>query len=199
MSRIFLFTLLLMKYLIAGLGNPGPTYELTRHNIGFLVADRLADQHGISFTTDRLAWTAAFKFKGRQIFIVKPSVFMNLSGKAINYWLSTLKIPVEHLLVITDDIALPFGKLRLRSKGSHGGHNGLRNTAEILGTEMFARLRFGIGNDFPKGGQADYVLSNFLPEEMDFILPPIDQCCKAVLSFATVGIEKTMNLYNSSS
>lgn len=186
-----------MKYLIAGLGNPGPAYELTRHNIGFLVADRLADQQGVSFVPDRLAWTSEFKFKGRQVFVIKPSVFMNLSGKAVNYWLSALKIPLENLLVITDDIALPFGKLRLRPKGSHGGHNGLRNIAEVLGTEAFARLRFGIGSDFPKGAQADYVLSNFSAEETAFILPPMDRCCEAVLSFVTVGIERTMNMCNS--
>lgn len=186
-----------MKYLIVGLGNPGPAYELTRHNIGFLVSDRLADKQGVSFSVDRLAWTAEFKLKGRQVYLIKPSVFMNLSGKAVRYWLNELKVPLEHLLVITDDMALPFGKIRFRGKGSHAGHNGLRNISETLGTEAFSRLRFGIGNDFPRGAQADYVLSNFSPEEMQSILAPVDRCCEAVLSFVTVGIEKTMNIYNS--
>ncbi len=185
-----------MKYLIAGLGNIGPQYELTRHNIGFLVLDQLADKQGVSFSSSRLAFTADFKHKGRHIHLIKPTTFMNLSGKAINYWLKELKIPTENLLVITDDLALPYGKLRLKGKGSNGGHNGLGNIQEVLGTTDYARLRFGVGSDFNKGKQVDYVLSNFNPDEMAGLTLHTDKACEMVLSFCTQGIERTMNLFN---
>jgi peptidyl-tRNA hydrolase, PTH1 family len=185
-----------MKYLIAGLGNIGPEYELTRHNIGFLTLDQLADKQGTDFASSRLAYTADFRYKGKHIYLIKPTTYMNLSGKAVNYWMKDLRIPLENVLVVTDDIALPYGKLRLRPKGSHGGHNGLRNIEETLGTQEFARLRFGVGGDFPKGKQIDYVLSRF--DENDFAELPlhIGRACDMVLSFCTVGIQLTMTQYN---
>ncbi len=186
-----------MKYLIAGLGNIGPEYELTRHNIGFLTVDQLADKNGTDFVTNRLAYTADFRHKGKSIYVIKPTTYMNLSGKAVNYWMKELKIPLENVLIITDDIALPYGKLRLRPKGSHGGHNGLRNIEETLGTQEFARLRFGVGGDFPKGKQIDYVLGNFNKNEFAEIALHIDKTCEIALSFCTAGIQQTMNQYNS--
>jgi PTH1 family peptidyl-tRNA hydrolase len=164
-----------MKYLIAGLGNIGPEYELTRHNIGFLVLDRIADNHKIEFTTQRLADKAELKFKGKQLHLIKPNTYMNLSGKAIAYWLQELKIPKENLLVIVDDLALPLGTLRLRTKGSSAGHNGLKNIELLLGGQEYARLRFGIGNDFQKGQQVDFVLSNFSQEEFKALPAIMDE------------------------
>ena len=185
-----------MKYLIAGLGNIGPEYELTRHNIGFLVLDRLADREGLKFDSGRYAFTSELKYKGRGLHLIKPTTYMNLSGKAVNYWLKELKIPIENLLVITDDIALPFGKLRMRGKGSNGGHNGLGNIQEVLNTEAYARLRFGVGGDFSKGRQADYVLSNFSKEEISELSFIMDKAIDGILSFCTVGLERTMNTVN---
>src|SRR6478609_5700196 len=150
-----------MKYLIAGLGNIGPEYEVTRHNIGFLTLDRIADKNNITFSTQRLADKAELKYKGRQLHLIKPNTYMNLSGKAIAYWLQELKISKENLLVIVDDIALPFGNLRMRTKGSAAGHNGLKNIELILNGQDYSRLRFGIGSEFSKGQQVDFVLSNF--------------------------------------
>src|ERR1041384_7748685 len=140
-----------MKYLIAGLGNIGAEYELTRHNIGFLVLDRIADNHKIEFKTDRLADKAELKYKGRHLHLIKPNTYMNLSGKAISYWLQELKIPKENLMVIVDEIALPFGKLRLKPSGSAGGHNGLKNIEALLGTQEYPRVRVGVGSDYAKG------------------------------------------------
>ncbi len=185
-----------MKYLIAGLGNIGPEYELSRHNIGFLTLDQLADKQGIDFASNRLAYTADFRHKGQQIHLIKPTTYMNLSGKAVNYWMKDLRIPLENVLVITDDIALPYGKLRMRPKGSHGGHNGLRNTEETLGTQEFARLRFGVGSDFGKGRQVDYVLSNFDKGEFAELPLHLDRACEMALSFCTVGIQLTMTQFN---
>ncbi|MEY4930716.1 MAG: hypothetical protein RI909_1440 [Bacteroidota bacterium] len=185
-----------MKYLIAGLGNIGPEYELTRHNIGFLVLDRIADNHKIDFTTQRLADKAELKFKGKQIHLIKPNTFMNLSGKAIAYWLQELKIPKENLLVIVDDLALPFGTLRMRTKGSAAGHNGLKNIEQLLGGQDYSRLRFGIGNEFGKGQQVDYVLSNFSPKELEELPPIMDKVEEMVKSFCTIGPERTMNFFN---
>src|ERR1051326_5483352 len=153
------------KFLFAGLGNIGEEYVDTRHNIGFKVVDALAKTAGVPFKADRLAAVAEIKFKGKILILIKPSTFMNLSGKAVNYWLQQEKIPLENLLVITDDLALPFGTLRLKGKGSDGGHNGLTSIIEHLGTAEFARLRFGIGNDFSKGKQSDHVLGNWSSEE----------------------------------
>lgn len=185
-----------MKYLIAGLGNIGPEYELTRHNIGFLVLDRIADNHKIDFTTQRLADKAELKFKGKQIHLIKPNTFMNLSGKAIAYWLQELKIPKENLLVIVDDLALPFGTLRLRTKGSAAGHNGLKNIEQLLGGQDYSRLRFGIGNEFGKGQQIDYVLGNFSSQELEALPPMMDNVEEMVKSFCTIGAERTMNFFN---
>ncbi len=185
-----------MKYLIAGLGNIGPEYELTRHNIGFLVLDRIADNHKIDFTTQRLADKAEFKFKGKQIHLIKPNTYMNLSGKAIAYWLQELKIPKENLLVIVDDLALPLGTLRMRTKGSSAGHNGLKNIEQLLGGQEYTRLRFGIGNDFQKGQQVDFVLSNFTQEEFNLLPSVMDRAEEMVKSFCTIGPERTMNFFN---
>ncbi len=185
-----------MKYLIAGLGNIGPEYLFTRHNIGFMVLDRLVAENDAKFSMNKLAYTAEVKHKGRQIYLIKPTTYMNLSGKAVRYYLDGLKIPVENLLVITDEIQLPYGTTRLKPKGSHGGHNGLRNIEEILHTQNFARLRFGVGNDFPRGRQVEYVLSNFSDNEMAGIVTDLDRASDAIISFCTVGIEKTMTLFN---
>ena len=185
-----------MKYLVCGLGNIGPEYELTRHNIGFLVLDRLGDQFNSGFATTRLAQKSEIKHKGRSIHLIKPTTYMNLSGKAINYWMTELKVPKTNLLVVTDDIALPFGKLRMRAKGSPAGHNGLKNIEQILGGNDYPRLRFGIGNEFNKGRQVDYVLSNFSTEEINDLPMRMDKANDMILSFCTIGIERTMNQYN---
>ncbi|MDW8331794.1 MAG: aminoacyl-tRNA hydrolase [Cyclobacteriaceae bacterium] len=185
-----------MKFLIAGLGNIGPEYELTRHNIGFLIADRLADKYNAGFELSRHAYKAEFKYKGRYVYLIKPTTYMNLSGKAIAYWMQELKIEPSNLLVIVDDVALPFGKLRLRPKGSSAGHNGLKHIEETLGHNHYARLRFGIGNNYHKGQQVNYVLGNFTSEELQNIITPMDKACEMILSFCTVGIEKTMSVYN---
>lgn len=186
-----------MKYLIAGLGNIGAEYELTRHNIGFLVLDRLADVKGITFEITRHAEKAELKFKGKQIHLIKPTTYMNLSGKAIAYWLQELKIPKENLLVVVDDIALPFGTLRMRKQGSAAGHNGLTHIEQVLGGTYYTRLRFGIGNNFNKGQQVDYVLGNFTQEEFQALPPLMDKASEMILSFCTIGPDRTMSLYNS--
>ena len=186
-----------MKYLIAGLGNIGPKYELTRHNIGFLVLDQLADAQEVGFTSARLADKADFKYKGRSIHLIKPTTYMNLSGKAIAYWLQALSIPRENLLVIVDEIALPFGTLRMRTTGSAGGHNGLKNIEETLGDQAYSRLRFGVGSEFSKGQQVDYVLSNFTQEQFEGLPPLMKKANEMILSFCTIGPEKTMSLFNS--
>lgn len=172
-----------MKYLIVGLGNIGSEYELTRHNIGFLVLDQLADKMGVSFQTAKLGDICEFKHKGKTFHLVKPNTYMNLSGKTVNYYLQNLDIPKENLLVVVDDIALDFAVLRLRQKGSAGGHNGLKHIEQILGTQEYARLRFGVGSDFSKGKQADYVLSNFPKEELDMIEKPISDAIDMIFDF----------------
>ncbi|MBV6640111.1 MAG: aminoacyl-tRNA hydrolase [Cyclobacteriaceae bacterium] len=185
-----------MKYLIAGLGNIGPEYEVTRHNIGFLVLDRLADLQKVSFSQDRHAFVSEVKYKGRSITLIKPTTYMNLSGKAVNYWLKELKIPKQNLLVITDDISLPFGKLRLKPRGSSAGHNGLKNIEEMIGGQDYPRLKFGVGDDFPKGRQVDYVLSPFSKKEFETLTIEIDRCIDMIYAFCTIGIERTMNQFN---
>ncbi len=185
-----------MKYLIAGLGNIGPEYEITRHNIGFLILDRLADEQNATFKQDKLAYTTEVKHKGRTLVLVKPSTYMNLSGKAVNHHLAINKIPKERLLVITDDIALPYGKIRLKPKGSAGGHNGLKNIEQLTGGANYPRLRFGVGDDFYKGQQVDYVLSPFKKEEFDALVEHMDRAIEALLSFCTIGLERTMNYFN---
>ncbi|QSE96964.1 aminoacyl-tRNA hydrolase [Fulvivirga lutea] len=185
-----------MKYLIVGLGNIGAEYELTRHNIGFLVLDKLADDHDESFKTERYASTCLIKHKGRQLHLIKPTTYMNLSGKAVNYWMNELKISKENILVIVDDIALPFGSLRMRGKGSSAGHNGLKNIEDLTGGQDYARLKFGIGNNFHKGHQVDYVLSNFKNEEFKALPQYIDKANDMILSFSTAGLARTMTQFN---
>lgn len=185
-----------MKYLIAGLGNIGSEYELTRHNIGFLVLDRLAERQGCKFEHLKLGNKSEFKYKGRTIHLIKPTTYMNLSGKSVNYWMQELKISKENILVLTDDIALPHGKLRLRAKGSNAGHNGLKSIDESTGGNNYARLKFGIGNDFHKGKQADYVLGNFSKNQLDTLINPIDKACDMILSFCSIGAQRTMNTFN---
>ena len=185
-----------MKFLVAGLGNIGPEYELTRHNIGFLTLDRLADTHKLTFTTSRLADKAELKYKGKQIHLIKPNTYMNLSGKAVAYWLNNLKIPKENLLVVVDDIALPYGVLRMRSQGSSAGHNGLTNIEETLEGRNYARLRMGIGNNFSKGQQVDFVLGNFEKEEFESLPAYLDKAIGAIVAFCTMGAERAMNLHN---
>ena len=185
-----------MKYLIVGLGNIGPEYELTRHNVGFLTVDRLADKQGVSWKSDRLAFSTNFKYKSRHIYIIKPTTYMNLSGKAVNYWMKELDIPKENIMVIVDDVALPSGKLRMRGKGSSAGHNGLKNIEELTGGLEYPRLRFGIGDDFPKGRQIEYVLGRWSQKEIDEIPIFMDKAIDMVLSFCTVGINMTMTEFN---
>lgn len=185
-----------MKYLIAGLGNIGSEYSNTRHNIGFMVLDALAKASNISFNDARYGSVSEVRHKGRTFMLLKPSTYMNLSGKAVSYWLQKEKIPVENLLIILDDIALPIGSLRLRANGSDGGHNGLKSIDSILGHQNYARLRFGIGGDFPKGYQVDYVLGEWSDEELKILPNSIKKANDIVFSFGTIGIERTMNFYN---
>ena len=185
-----------MKYLVVGLGNIGSEYADTRHNIGFRVLDALAEASNISFMAGRYGSTATLRHKGRQILLLKPSTYMNLSGKAVRYWMEQEKIKPENLLVISDDIAIPFGQLRLRPQGSAGGHNGLKNIAELLGTESFARMRFGVGGDFPRGHQVDYVLGKWSDEELKAMPERLKIFGDAILSFVAVGCSMTMNNFN---
>jgi PTH1 family peptidyl-tRNA hydrolase len=185
-----------MKYLIIGLGNIGPEYELTRHNIGFLTLDRLAEKESCIWTIDRLAFKAEFKYKSRTIHLIKPTTYMNLSGKAMNYWMKTLQIPKENILVVVDDVAIPFEKLRMKPKGSAAGHNGLKNIEELTGGQVYSRLRMGIGDDFPKGRQIDFVLGRFSPDEFATLPTQMDKAIEMILSFCTIGIERTMNQFN---
>ena len=185
-----------MKYLIIGLGNPGSQYENTRHNIGFKVLDKICAFSDSSFFSDRYANISQIRHKGRVLILIKPNTFMNLSGKAVKYWMEKEKVLQENILVVTDDISLPFGVLRLRKKGSDGGHNGLKNIQEVLGNNRYPRLRFGIGNDFPKGFQADYVLSDFSSENSAIIEEKIELAIKIIKGFTTIGIEHTMSEFN---
>ena len=185
-----------LKYLIAGLGNVGEEYANSRHNIGFLVLDALAERFGIEFKPGRHAFTSEYKFKGRTFVLIKSSTYVNLSGKAVNYWLQKEKIPVDNLLVIVDDIALPFGIMRMRSKGGDGGHKGLKDINEVLGTTDYARLRFGIGGDFPKGRQVDYVLGEWTKGENEALPAKIDQAIEMIKNFGTIGVNRTMSDFN---
>ncbi|NDV78941.1 aminoacyl-tRNA hydrolase [Dysgonomonas sp. 511] len=185
-----------MKYLIAGLGNIGSEYQYTRHNIGFRVLDALAEASNAVFMDKRYGFVSEIKIKGRTLLLLKPSTYMNLSGNAVRYWLQQGKIPDENLLVVVDDLALPFGTLRLKGKGSDAGHNGLKHIQTILGTQAYARLRFGIGSDFPRGGQVDYVLDDFTEEEEKALPAKLETCGEIIKSFCLAGIQNTMNLYN---
>ena len=185
-----------MKYLIACLGNIGAEYENTRHNIGFKIADQLAKDFETSFTTGRLAQVAEMRFKGKTLVVIKPTTYMNLSGKAVKYWLNEEKIPMENLLVVNDDIALPLGTLRLRKQGADGGHNGLTDIIEKLGTNVFCRLRFGLGDDFPRGRQVDFVLGQWKASEVPIVDEKVDMAVEIIKSFVTQGPDRTMNQYN---
>jgi PTH1 family peptidyl-tRNA hydrolase len=185
-----------MKFLIVGLGNIGLEYDATRHNIGFDVADAFVIKHGGSFRLDRHAFVAECKWKGKTFVVIKPTTYMNLSGKAVKYWMDKEKISLENMLVIVDDLALPIETLRLRSGGSDAGHNGLKNIDLILQTNQYPRLRFGIGNNFPKGRQIEFVLGKWTPSELPIVKEKVLNSTEAIESFATQGIEKTMNIYN---
>lgn len=187
-----------MKYLIVGLGNPGEDYRETRHNIGFELLDALAGASNSAFSPDRYGDVATVKHKGRTLILLKPMTYMNLSGKAVRYWLEKEKIQLENLLVATDDLALPFGTIRIRKKGSDGGHNGLKSITELLNTNQWARLRFGIGNAFSKGHQVDYVLGKWSSDEREKLPERIERCAKAILDFPMIGIDRVMNVYNNS-
>jgi peptidyl-tRNA hydrolase, PTH1 family len=185
-----------MNYLIVGLGNIGPEYADTRHNIGFMILNDLAKQENAKFYNMRLAYYTEINYKARTLFLVKPTTYMNLSGKAVNHWMKELKIPIENVLVVVDDIALPFGTLRLKPKGSAAGHNGLKDIEATLGHNDYARLRFGVGDNFPKGRQVDYVLDGFDKDELPELPALIDRAIEIIKSFAAIGTELTMTRYN---
>lgn len=184
------------KFLIAGLGNIGDKYTETRHNIGFKILDHLAAKEELKFETDKLGDLATYKFKGRTFILLKPSTYMNLSGKAIQYWLTKEKIPLENLLVITDDLNLPFGSIRLKTKGSDGGHNGLKDIQDKLQTTKYNRFRFGISDAFSKGRQIDYVLGDWTTEENMALPERLDKAIELIKSFGTAGVNNTMNTFN---
>lgn len=183
-------------FLIAGLGNIGAEYANTRHNIGFMVVDKLAADAGATWEDKRYGFVAQIRVKNQQLLLLKPSTYMNLSGNAVRYWLNEKKIPNEQLLVVSDDLALPFGTLRMKPSGSEGGHNGLRHITSVLGTQKYARLRFGIGNDFARGGQVDFVLGEILAEEKENLAERVAMAADAVRAFALEGIQQAMNKYN---
>ncbi|HLV63833.1 MAG TPA: aminoacyl-tRNA hydrolase [Galbibacter sp.] len=184
------------KYLIVGLGNIGSEYENTRHNIGFKVLDHLAKKKDLNFESNKLGAITHYKFKGRTLILLKPNTYMNLSGKAVRYWMTKEKIPLENLLIITDDINLKFGTIRLKTKGSDGGHNGLKDIQLQLGTQQYARFRFGIGADFAKGRQIEYVLGLWSPEEESKLEERMERAMELINSFATAGVQITMNTFN---
>ncbi len=184
------------KFLIVGLGNPGNEYANTRHNIGFDVVNAFAIKHAGMFKDSRLAYTAEVKWKGKTFVCVCPTTFMNLSGRAFKYWMDKEKVPLENTLTIVDDLALPIEKLRLRGAGTHAGHNGLKDIQAILGTDEYPKLRFGIGNIFPKGMQADFVLSKWKPAEIPLVKAKIEKAVEIIEGFATIGLEHTMSTFN---
>lgn len=184
------------KFLIVGLGNIGDEYAHTRHNIGFDVLQAFVTKQGGAFRVDRLAFVAEVKWKGRQFVCICPTTYMNLSGRAFKYWQDKEKVMLENTLTVVDDIALPLDKLRLRGSGSHAGHNGLKDIQQVLGTDGYPKLRFGIGNEFPRGMQADFVLGKWNREELPLVKLKIDKCVEIIESFAAIGLDKTMSLYN---
>lgn len=185
-----------MKYLVVGLGNIGSEYENTRHNIGFDVLDVLAKEQNLEFENLRYGAVTTYKFKGKSILLLKPSTYMNLSGKALRYWMQQEKISQENVLVVVDDLALPFASVRMRQKGSDAGHNGLKNIQEILGNANYSRIRFGIGDNYSRGKQIDYVLGKWTKDEEPALHEPIDIAIKMIQGFATIGAARTMNAYN---
>nr|WP_157614028.1 aminoacyl-tRNA hydrolase [Tamlana agarivorans] len=184
------------KFLIVGLGNIGDKYENTRHNIGFKILDFFADKEALTFETQKLGDICTYKLKGRTFIFLKPNTYMNLSGKAILYWLTKEKIPLENLLVITDDLNLPFGSIRVKTKGSDGGHNGLKDTQDKLNTTKYNRFRFGISDAFSKGSQVDYVLGEWTPEESNQLKERLEKSMELIKSFGLAGINNTMNSFN---
>jgi len=184
------------KFLVVGLGNIGIKYANTRHNIGFKILDHLACEEGLSFDTLKLGDITTYKFKGRTFILLKPSTYMNLSGKAVKYWMTKEKISIENLLIITDDINLPFGTLRIKTKGSHGGHNGLKDIQDKLNTSIYNRFRFGIGDDFSKGRQVDYVLADWDKDEEASLPERLDKSIEVIKGYGTAGISNTMNAFN---
>jgi peptidyl-tRNA hydrolase, PTH1 family len=187
-----------MKYLVVGLGNIGKEYENTRHNIGFIILDELARASNIAFSDKRYGFVAEMKYAGRTLILLKPSTFVNLSGRAVHYWMQKEKVELNKVLIVVDDIALPFGKIRLRLNGGNAGHNGLTSIQEVLGTQQYARLRFGIGNDFPKGYQIDHVLGKLTLAEEEIVNSKFDMCIEIIKAFATIGPDQTMTRYNKS-
>ncbi|MCM1310613.1 MAG: aminoacyl-tRNA hydrolase [Bacteroides sp.] len=185
-----------MKYLIVGLGNIGAEYHQTRHNIGFMILDAIAMASNISFSTERYGDVARGRLKNKQLVFLKPSTYMNLSGEAVRYWTQKEKIPVDHILIVVDDLALPFGAIRIKANGSDAGHNGLKNIAAMLGTQAYPRLRFGIGSDFSRGHQIDYVLSKFSATELEEMKPRIELAIEAIKTFVLAGIQTAMCNYN---
>lgn len=185
-----------MKFLIVGLGNIGDEYSHTRHNIGFDILDYIALQEKAAFSSDRLADRCIFKHRGKTLVMIKPTTFMNLSGKAVNYWMQKEKLSSEQIFIVTDDIALPLGSIRIRQKGNDGGHNGLKNIIEFIASSSFPRLRFGIGSNFAKGQQVEHVLSRWSDEEKKLLEERIKVAADAIKSFAAVGIVQTMNKFN---
>jgi len=184
------------KFLVVGLGNIGPEYKYTRHNIGFLIADRLAEKLKANFKTERYGDVAIANYRGKRFVILKPSTYMNLSGKAVRYWLEKEKIDKDNLMVLTDDVNLDFGTIRIRPKGSDGGHNGLKSIQELIGGNKYPRLRFGIGKDYPQGGQVDYVLGKWTDEQLKQLPELIDKAADAIINFAQEGLQRTMNRFN---
>jgi len=186
-----------MEFLIAGLGNIGPEYSSTRHNIGFMVLDAWAQASNAVFSNQRYGAVTEVSFKGRHFHLLKPSTYMNLSGNAVRYWMGKLNIPMENLIVISDDLNLPFGTIRMRQNGSAGGHNGLQNIIDLLGTDQWARIRVGIGNEFSRGGQIDYVLGAMSEEELSQVKVLSDKIIQGIKDFSTVGPQKAMSSLNS--
>ncbi|HSB91869.1 MAG TPA: aminoacyl-tRNA hydrolase [Flavitalea sp.] len=186
----------MVKFLVVGLGNIGTEYANTRHNIGFDIADAYAARHLLTFRSDRLADVAQFKLKGKPVTIIKPTTYMNLSGRAVKYWLDKENIDISNMLVLVDELALPLNKLRVRPSGSDAGHNGLKSIQEALQTDKYPRLRFGIGNNYPKGMQVDFVLSKWLATEQQLVNAKISKCVEIIDSFIFTGIERTMNEAN---
>lgn len=185
-----------MKYLIVGLGNIGEEYRLTRHNIGFMILDALAGASNISFRTERYGDVAQARLKNKQLVLLKPSTYMNLSGEAVRYWMQREKVPVENVLIVVDDLALPLGAIRLKGSGSDAGHNGLKNIAAMIGTQAYPRLRFGIGNEFSRGHQIDFVLGQFPEEEAKLLPARIDVAIDAIKTFVLAGLQTAMCQYN---
>ncbi len=184
------------KFLIVGLGNIGPAYANTRHNIGFKIVDELAEEHKTTFETEKLGDLATFKLKGKTFILLKPSTFMNLSGKSVKYWMDKENIAVEHILVVTDDVNIDFGTIRLKAKGSAGGHNGLKDIQEKLNTQQYARFRFGVGANYSKGRQVDFVLGEWNKQETSELIERLPTSAKIITSFGTAGLANTMNTFN---